>query len=59
MAVHDHTYGHMLQIIQRLVAVLHAHVIVEVPTPHPYLLATITTVSQKIQAPVLSMASIY
>ena len=49
MAVHDHIYGHMLLIIQRLVAVLHAHVIIVVPTPHPHLLVAITTVSQEIQ----------
>ena len=41
----------MLQTIHRLVAVLHAHVIVVVPTPHLPMLVTITTVSREIQTP--------
>ena len=51
MAIHDRTYGHMLQIIQRLVAVQHVHAIVVVQAPHPPLLVTITIVNQEIQAP--------
>ena len=50
--VHNHTYGHMLQTIQRLVAVHHAHAIVAVEPPHPPMLVIITTVNQEIQAPV-------
>ena len=47
MAVHDHTYGHLLQIHQRLVITLDAHVITAVQAIHPRLLVTITTVSQE------------
>ena len=47
MAVHGHTYGHMLQIHQRLVIILHAHVIMAVKVTDPHLLVTITTVNQE------------
>ena len=51
MTIHDHTYEHMLQIIQRPVAVQHVHAIVVVQASHPPLLVTITIVNQEIQVP--------
>ena len=46
MAVHEHTYGHMLQTHQRRGITLHAHVIMAAQAVHPHLLVITTTVSQ-------------